>query len=81
LAAALETSGIGNDTDGVAGKTKRVERPITNLNTAEAVEHFRKVVDEWAKEVMRTKASARKALIESGIWDKSGKLTKSYRSS
>jgi hypothetical protein len=81
LVTALETSAPHNDTDCVAGKTKRVEAPITNLNTPEAVEHFRKVVDEFFEKHGRTKASARKILIESGIWDKSGRLTKAYRSS
>ena len=80
FAAALETSRRGNDTDCVAAKTKRVAAPTTNLNTPEAVAHFRKVVAEWAKKAMRSKASARKAMIESGIWDKSGRLTKTYRS-
>lgn len=80
LASRLETPRSGNHTRSVGAKTKRAEVPITNLNSPEAVEHFRKVVTEWAKDAMRSKASARKAMIESGIWDESGKLTKTYRS-
>lgn len=76
----LETLRSGNHTKSVGGRTKRSAAPITNLNTPKAVEHFRKVVAEWAKEAMRSKASARKAMIDSGIWDESGKLTKTYRS-
>jgi len=78
--AQLETSARRNNTDCVGAKTKRVAASITNLNSPEAVEHFRKVVADWAKKAMRSKASARKAMIESGIWDKSGRLTKTYRS-
>jgi hypothetical protein len=65
----------------VGTKKKPVAAPkFTDLNTAEAVEHFRKVVAEFGKKHTRSRAAARKVLIETGIWDKSGRLTKTYRS-
>lgn len=53
---------------------------FADLNTPEAVEQFREAVAAFAKKAMRSKAAARKVLIEAGIYDKSGKLTKTYRS-
>jgi hypothetical protein len=63
------------------GKNKRSSRPgPTDLNSVEAVEHFRKAAAEFMKKAGRSKESALKALVESGIYTKSGKLTKNYRS-
>ena len=76
---ALETSARRDDTDCVGAKTKRVEAPITNLNTPEAVERFKKAADAFLKKHGRTRASARKVLIEMGIYDRSGRLAKKYR--
>lgn len=76
--ARLETSSRRNDTDCVGAKTKRVEAPISNLNTPEAVERFREDCRLFLKKHGRTKASRRKVLIEIGIYDKSGKLAKKF---
>ena len=63
------------------GKNKRTFRPgPTDLNSREAVEHFRKAAAEFTKKATRSKESAMKVLVESGIYTKSGKLTKNYRS-
>jgi hypothetical protein len=63
------------------GKNKRSFRPgPTDLNSLEAVEHFRKAAAEFMKKAGRSKESALKALVESGIYTKSGRLTKNYRS-
>ena len=62
-------------------KKKSVAAPrFADLNTPEAAEHFRKGVAEFGKKVTRSRAAARKFMIETGIWDKSGRLTKTYRS-
>jgi hypothetical protein len=79
FAVALETSRRDNDTDCVAAKTKRVAPAETNLNTREAVERFQRAADAFLKKHGRSKASARKILIEIGIYDKSGRLAKKYR--
>jgi hypothetical protein len=64
------------------GKHQRVANPPapTDLTSREAVEHFRKAAAAFMKKAMRSKESALKALVESGICTKSGKLTKHYRS-
>lgn len=63
------------------GKNKRSFRTSpTDLNSPEAVEHFRKAVAEFTKKAMRSKQAAMKVLVESGIYTKSGKLSKNYRS-
>jgi len=63
------------------GKRKRAATPgPTDLNTREAVEHFRKAAEEFMKKATRSKESAMKVLVESGIYTKSGKLSKNYRS-
>jgi hypothetical protein len=51
-----------------------------DLTSREAVEHFRKGAEEFMKKATRSKESAMKALVESGIYTKSGKLSKNYRS-
>ncbi len=63
------------------GKNKRVATTgLTDLNSREAVEHFRKAAAEFMKKFGRSKESAMKVLVEAGIYTKSGKLTKNYRS-
>ena len=63
------------------GKNKRTFRPgPTDLNSREAVEHFRKAAAEFMEKFGRSKESAMKVLVEAGIYTKSGKLTKNYRS-
>jgi hypothetical protein len=74
----LETYAGRIDTDFVAGKTKGVEAPITNLNTPEAVERFREACRAFLKKHGRSEASKRKVLIEMGIYDNSGNLSKKY---
>ncbi len=51
-----------------------------DLTTREAVERFREAAADFTSEALRSKESALKALVESGIYTKSGKLTKNYRS-
>jgi hypothetical protein len=74
--------GIGaKDTHNMKGKHKRAATPApTDLSSREAVESFRKAAAEFLKKATRSKQSAMKALVESGIYTKSGKLTKNYRS-
>ncbi len=43
------------------------------------LEEFRKIVAEHTAKTARTPATKRKALIEAGIFTKSGKLSKHYR--
>jgi hypothetical protein len=63
------------------GKDKRAEMRVpADLSTREAVEHFRKGAEEFTRKAARSKESAMKVLIESGIYTESGKLTKNYRS-
>ncbi|MGB0060032.1 hypothetical protein [Candidatus Binatus sp.] len=63
------------------GKHERAARPApADLNSREAVEHFRKGAEEFMKKATRSKESAMKALVESGIYTKTGKLSKNYRS-
>ncbi len=62
------------------GKNKRAARPApADLNSREAVEHFRKAAAEFTKKATRSKESAMKVLVEAGIYTKSGQLTKNYR--
>ncbi|HUY28703.1 MAG TPA: hypothetical protein VMV27_14935 [Candidatus Binataceae bacterium] len=51
-----------------------------DLSSREAVERFREAAAEFTKEGTRSKESAMKVLVDSGIYTKSGKLTKNYRS-
>ncbi|MGB8683169.1 MAG: hypothetical protein WCD12_09810 [Candidatus Binatus sp.] len=63
------------------GKHKRAATPApADLNSREAVEHFRKAAEEFTKKATRSRESAMKVLVEAGIYTKSGKLTKNYRS-
>ena len=78
---AVERHPRSKDTENVRTKKKPIANSgFADLNTPEAVEHFREVVAAFAKKALRSKASARKVLIDAGIFDKSGKLTKTYRS-
>lgn len=51
-----------------------------DLSSREAVERFREAAAEFTKRATRSKQSAIRVLVESGIYTKSGKLTKNYRS-
>jgi len=51
-----------------------------DLSSREAVESFREVAAEFTKKWTRSKKSAMKVLVESGIYTASGKLSKNYRS-
>ena len=55
------------------------DKGATDLSSAEAVERFREAAARFTKKATRSKASAIKVLVESGIYTKSGKLTKNYR--
>ena len=63
------------------GKNKRAATTgPADLSSPEAVEHFRKAAAEFMEKFGRSKESAMKVLVEAGIYTKSGKLTKNYRS-
>jgi len=72
----------GTDTVGVSTKKKpaAIASGFADLSTPEAVERFREAAAEFTREGTRSKESAMKVLVESGIYTKSGKLTKNYRS-
>jgi hypothetical protein len=63
------------------GKNKRpVAKVPADLTSREAVEHFRKIAEEFTRKATRSKESAMKVLVESGIYTESGELSKNYRS-
>ena len=51
----------------------------TDLNTPESVERFKKAAAAYLKEHGRTRESARKALIDAGLYNKSGTLKRKFR--
>jgi len=62
-------------------KDKRAAaKAAADLSSREAVESFRQAAVEFTREGTRSKASAMKVLVESGIYTESGKLSKNYRS-
>jgi hypothetical protein len=65
----------------MSGKSKRPATKIpTDLSSRDAVKRFREAAAEFTKEGTRSKESAMKVLVESGIYTESGKLSKNYRS-
>jgi hypothetical protein len=63
------------------GKDKRAAAKVpADLTSREAVEHFRKSAEEFTRKATRSKESAMKVLVESGIYTESGELSKNYRS-
>jgi len=63
------------------GKSKRTATKIpVDLSSREAVERFREAAAQFMKKATRSRESAMKVLVESGIYTKSGKLSKNYRS-
>lgn len=69
------------DTVNVSTKKKvaAITSGFADLTNREAVECFREAAADFTKEATRSKESAIKVLVESGIYTKSGKLTKNYR--
>lgn len=62
-------------------KDKRASRTVpADLNSREAVERFRRAAEEFTRKGTRSKESAMKVLVESGIYNASGELSKNYRS-
>ena len=61
-------------------RRKPVATPETDLNTPEAVERFRKAAAEFGRKATRSRASALKVLVEIGLSDNGGKLTRKNRS-
>lgn len=61
-------------------KNESVKSGPTDLMTREAVERFRKAAEDFTREALRSKESALKVLVDSGIYTKTGKLAKKYRS-
>jgi hypothetical protein len=63
----------------IAKKKPAITSGSEDLTTREAVERFREAAADFTSEAVRSKESALKALVESGIYTKSGKLAKHYR--
>jgi hypothetical protein len=63
----------------MSGKHRRTRKPVSDLNSREAVERFRESAAEFTKAATRSKESAMKVLVDSGIYTESGKLSKNYR--
>ena len=61
----------------------KAKKPATNiptdLSSREAVRRFREAAAEFTKEGTRSKESAMKVLVKSGIYIESGGLSKNYR--
>ena len=64
----------------MSGKNKRPAIKIpADLSSREVVKRFREAAAAFTKEGTRSKESAMKMLVESGIYTESGKLSKNYR--
>jgi len=63
----------------MANKIKPASKTPAGLSSREAVKRFRDAAAEFTKEGTRSKESAMKVLVESGIYTESGKLSKNYR--
>lgn len=69
------------DTENMSVKDKKPATKVpADLSSREAVRRFREAAAEFTKEGTRSKESAMKVLVESGIYTESGKLSKNYRS-
>jgi hypothetical protein len=65
----------------VAAKRKESHLPgASDVSSPEAVRRFREAAADFTATATRSSESAMKVLVESGIYTKSGKLTKNYRS-
>jgi hypothetical protein len=58
------------------GQTQSQSRPA--LDSIEAVERFRKAAKAFTSRAVKSQDSARKVLVDEGIYTKAGKLTKRY---
>ncbi len=58
----------------------RLPHSSDDFDSPEAVARFRKAAASLTTELTTSKASAKKILIEEGIYSESGELTKNYRS-
>jgi hypothetical protein len=57
-----------------------MSKPTSNtVNTSRDAKRFRKAATAFAKKATASKETARKTLVEMGIYTPSGKLTKNYR--
>jgi hypothetical protein len=63
----------------MAKKIKPAAKIPADLSSPEAVKRFRDAAAEFTKEGTRSKESAMRVLVESGIYTESGELTKNYR--
>lgn len=60
-------------------RTAKTGPSLAGTTTAkDEVERFRKAAEAYSKRVLRSRETARKALVELGIYTKSGKLTRHY---
>src|SRR5208282_4144345 len=76
----LERSAGSKDTQNMSVKEKKRTTKIpVDLSSHEAVKRFREAAAEFTKEGTRSRESAMKVLVESGIYTESGKLSKNYR--
>jgi hypothetical protein len=51
---------------------------VADLTTPQAVERFRKAAKDFTARVTKSRNRAHQALVDEGIYTKSGKLTKRY---
>jgi hypothetical protein len=59
-------------------KAQTQSQPWPPLDSSEAVERFRKAAKAFTSRAVKSRESARKVLVDEGIYTKSGKLTKRY---
>lgn len=57
---------------------KRPAKRPTDLNSPQAVDWFRKAAEAFTKKATATRETARKVMVDEGIYTKSGKLSKNY---
>ncbi len=57
----------------------RPRRSSDDFGSPEAVERFREAAASLTRELTTSKGSAKRILIEEGIYSESGELTKNYR--
>jgi hypothetical protein len=62
----------------VKATKKKLTQPA-DLNTPEGVEWFRQVCERRSKWAKKNPEAARAELLSTGIWTKTGKLSKNYR--
>jgi hypothetical protein len=59
-------------------KARSLGRVQPGMNSPEALERFRRAAEAFTVHAIRSQATARRVLVEEGIYTKTGKLTKQY---